>query len=293
MKHSNYNKWPDDIRDHYDKTAQAIEQHGHTIKGIKDVRLGLVYSIGASFSTSAEFCSFFPLKEKGLSIVGGVINRIINLLQNDELNLESQIIDNKNIYYLPIALVDLGHLKYYTESKWVGQLQRDSFLAEFSTNDHQLFLLLFTDKNGNMPWDPKCENYWPDICPRPLVSFAEKILTDDENFTKRKKKEDDDYYTIVRDVRYPLLAEISPLQMIEAYKIGSKKWLSKFPKGNYELLINTLTSLFKNEVVVTQVNKNFMYFDIKNIPESFIDDFPNNLFNPDEQIISEFLKKNE
>ena len=144
---------------------------------------------------------------------------------------------------------------------------------------------------GNIEYcdiDPECENYWPDICPRPLVSFAQKILTDEENFSRRKIKEDDDYYTIVRNVQYPLLAEISPLQMIEAYKMGSKKWLSKFPKGNYELLINTLTSLFNNDVVVTQVNKNFMYFDIKNIPESFINDFPNNLFNPDNKTISQF-----
>ena len=288
MKHPNYDKWPADIRAHYDKTAQAIDQHGHTIKGIKDVRLGLAYSIGASFSIDAEFCSFFPLKGEGISIISGVINRIINLLKENKLNLESQIINNKNIYSLPIALVDLGYLKYYTESKWVGQLQRDSFLAEFSTEDHQLFLLLFTDKNGKMPWDPECENYWPDICPMPLVSFAEKIFSNEDTFSKRKKKEEDDYYTTIRNVRFPLLAEISPLQMIEAYKMGSKKWLAKFPKGNYELLINTLKSLFNNEVVVTQVNKNFMYFDIKNIPESFIDDFPNNLFNPDNKTISQF-----
>tara|TARA_Y100000768_G_scaffold225351_1_gene170159 strand:+ start:8831 stop:9733 length:903 start_codon:yes stop_codon:yes gene_type:complete len=291
MAHPNYDQWPPDARDHYDKTFQAIKKHGHVIKGINDIRLGLAYSIGASFSVDAEFCSFFPLKGEGLSVVSGVINRIITLYQNSMLDLKSQIIDNKNIYDLPVALVALSDdLKNFTESKWVGQLQRDSFLAEFSTDDHQLFLLLFTDKNGKMPWDPECENYWPDVCPRSLVSYAQKILTGEEDFANKKFKEDEDTYTFIRNVRYPLLAEISPDQMINAYKMGSEKWLKKYPNGNYKLLISTLKSLFENEVVVTQINKNYMYFDINNIPESFREDFPNNIFKPDSDIIYKFGK---
>ena len=98
-----------------------------------------------------------------------------------------------------------------------------------------------------------------------------------------------DYYTTVRAVRYPMLAAISPADMIKAYEMGSKEWLSKFPKGNYELLLSTLISLFENEVVVTRVmNNNFMYFDINNIPESFAEDFPNALFDPDDKTRSSF-----
>ena len=98
-----------------------------------------------------------------------------------------------------------------------------------------------------------------------------------------------DYYTTVRGVRYPLLAAISPADMIEAYEMGAEEWTSRFPKGNYELLLATLTSLFENEVVVTRVmNNNFMYFDINNIPESFAEDFPNDLFDPDDKTRSSF-----
>ena len=97
-----------------------------------------------------------------------------------------------------------------------------------------------------------------------------------------------DYYTTVRGVRYPRLAAISPQNMIEAYEMGVKEWSVRFPKGNYELLLATLTSLFKNEVVVTRAGNNFMYFDINNIPESFAEDFPNDLFNPDDKTRSSF-----
>ena len=97
-----------------------------------------------------------------------------------------------------------------------------------------------------------------------------------------------DYYTTVRGVRYPLLAAISPADMIEAYEMGAEEWTSRFPKGNYELLHSTLTSLFENEVVVTRAGNNFMYFDINNIPESFAEDFPNALFDPDDKTRSSF-----
>ena len=97
-----------------------------------------------------------------------------------------------------------------------------------------------------------------------------------------------DYYTTVRGVRYPMLAAISPQDMIKAYEMGVKEWSARFPKGNYELLLATLTSLFKNEVVVTRTGNNFMYFDINNIPESFAEDFPNDLFNRDDKTRSSF-----
>ena len=97
-----------------------------------------------------------------------------------------------------------------------------------------------------------------------------------------------DYYTTVRCVRYPMLAAISPQDMIKAYEMGVKEWSARFPKGNYELLISTLTSLFENEVVATRAGNNFMYFDINNIPESFAEDFPNDLFDPDDKTRASF-----
>ena len=59
MTHPNYSQWPAEIQDQYDKTAESIKKHGHTIKGIKDLRLA--YTLGASFGIGAEFFSFFPL----------------------------------------------------------------------------------------------------------------------------------------------------------------------------------------------------------------------------------------
>ena len=287
MTHPNYSHWTADVQDQYDKTAKMIKKHGHTIKGIKDLRLA--YTLGASFGIGAEFFSFFPLGGEGLPTIGGIMNRIIGLVQDGDLTLTSQILNNESVYYLPIGMVVLtDDIKDMAESEWAGQLQRDAFLAEFSTDDHQLFLLLASDKDGNMPWEPECGNYWPDICPRPLVSLAQEILTGDDDFLERMNKEDDDYYTTVRGVRYPLLAELSPDDMIAGYKMGAEEWTSRYPKGNYELLIATLTSMFKKEVVVTREGNNFIYFDINNIPESFAEDFPNDLFNPDDKTRSSF-----
>jgi hypothetical protein len=290
MTNPNYHQWPAKMQNEYDKTAKKIQKYGHTIKGIKDVR-HFAYTLGASFSTGAEFLSFFPLGGEGLSTIGGVMNRIIRLVKDGGLTLNSQILNNESVYYLPIGMVVLtDDIKDMAESEWAGQLQRDAFLAEFSTDDHQLFLLLASDKDGNLPWEPECGNYWPDICPPRLVAIAQEILTDDDDFLMRKSKDDDDYYTTVRGVRYPMLAELSPQDMIKAYEMGVKEWSARFPKGNYELLLATLTSLFKNEVVVTRVmNNNFMYFDINNISESFKDDFPNDLFDPDDKTRSSFF----
>ena len=39
MTHPNYSHWTADVQDQYDKTAKMIKKHGHTIKGIKDLRL--------------------------------------------------------------------------------------------------------------------------------------------------------------------------------------------------------------------------------------------------------------
>ncbi|SVC93607.1 uncharacterized protein METZ01_LOCUS346461, partial [marine metagenome] len=104
MTNPNYHQWPAEIKDEYDKTAKKIEKYGHTIKGIKDVR-HFAYTLGASFSTGAEFLSFFPLGGEGLPTIGGIMNRIIRLVQDGNLTLNSQILNNESVYYLPIGMV--------------------------------------------------------------------------------------------------------------------------------------------------------------------------------------------
>ena len=36
MTHPNYHQWPADVQAHYDKTAESIKKHGHTILGTVD-----------------------------------------------------------------------------------------------------------------------------------------------------------------------------------------------------------------------------------------------------------------
>ena len=289
-----YNKWDPDIQAHYDKISNNIIKHGHSINGVVQDGRPFAYTIGASLSINAEFLCFFPVEGKGLSIISTIMNRIIQLVKSSNFTLKSQIINDKHIYGLPLAMVSLvDDMKLLAESKWACQLERDGFLSEFSTEDHELFLLIASDKEGKLPWEPECGSFWPDICPRNFVEYSETVLINSNKFIKKKTQEDKSYYTTIRNVRYPLLAEISPNEMIDAYKIGKEKWELKYPKGNYNLLLNTLTSLFKNEVVVTQVeNNNFMYFDVNNIPDAFRDDFPNKLFKPDNKIRDSFIKNN-
>ena len=79
-------------------------------------------------------------------------------------------------------------IKQDIESIWPRQLERDGFLAEFSTNDHKLILLICTDKNGNFPWDEKCESYWPQLCPPPLVAMAQEQLTGNDSLLQKLEK---------------------------------------------------------------------------------------------------------
>ena len=184
----------DDIQYHYDKTKEDINKHGHSIKGIVDgkghLERPLAYSIGASLTTSYEFISFFPIKNKGLSIVARVINKIIDLIKLNKFEVDSKIINDEDIYYLPVVMYVLKDFeKEAVESNWARQLKKDGFLSEFSTDNHQLVCLMFTDKNGNLPWDSKCENFWPDICPLPFLASAEYEITGDDNLMR--KAEDD------------------------------------------------------------------------------------------------------
>jgi hypothetical protein len=182
MKHPEYNDWSDEIKNHYDKVRNKIKNHGHVIQGTVDGKDALerpfAYTLGASFNTGAELLCFFPIKGKGLSVITGVINRILDKFKEGNLIFNSQILNDNEIYSLPIAMLVLEEeIKQDIESVWARQLERDGFLAEFSTNDHQLVLLICTDKHGNFPWDEECESYWPQICPPPLVAMAQEQLT--------------------------------------------------------------------------------------------------------------------
>ena len=186
MKHPNYNDWSDEIKTHYDKIRNKIKKHGYVIQGTVDGKDALerpfAYTIGASFKTGAELLCFFPIKGEGLSVITGIINRILGAVKEGNLSLDSQILNDNHIYYLPIAMLVLEEeIKQDTESVWPRQLERDGFLAEFSTNDHKLILLICTDKNGNFPWDEKCESYWPQLCPPPLAAMAQEQLTGDDS----------------------------------------------------------------------------------------------------------------
>ena len=164
-------------------------------------------------------------------------------------------------------------------------------LSEFSTENHKLILILFSDKNGKMPWEEDCDNFWQRICPSLLVDLSQKILTGESDFEEKIKKDDDAYYTIIRDVKYPLLVELSPEDLQDAVKLGEKRWIEKYPNGNFKLLETTVISLFNNEVVVTQEGKLFFYFDKSNIPNPFVEDFPNELFIPDDKVKKMIINK--
>ena len=284
-KNPNYPFWSLEKKQEYDKTAELIKEHGHVIKGIKELRLGVAYTVGASNSIGAEFISFFPLSGKGFSVIGKIINNLIKLIQNKPQIMKSQIFTDETIYELPFGFIILPEKeKIHAQSEYECQLQRDALLSDFSTDNHDLILLLFSDKYGKMPWEEDCGNFWPSICPRSLVDLSQKVLTGESNFEDRMKKDDDAYYTTIRNVRYPLLVELSPEDLQNGVKLGEKRWMEKYPNGNFKLLETTVISLFNNEVVVTQEGNKFFYFDKNNIPDPFVDDFPNELFIPDGEV---------
>ena len=190
MHHPNYDQWSAEEQEWYNNISGKIKKHGHTILGTVDGKGNLkrpfAYTLGASFTTGSEFLSFFPIKGKGMSVISGIMNRIIRLVKDGDLTLSSQIFNDERVYNLPIAMVVLDNeIKEMIESTWPQQLQRDAFLAEFSTDDHQLISLIASDKDGNLPWEPECGSFWPDMCPPPLVATAQEILTGDDSVMQR------------------------------------------------------------------------------------------------------------
>ena len=190
MTHPNYQHWPADVQAHYDKTAESIKKHGHTILGAVDGKGNLkrpfAYTLGASFSTGSEYLCFFPIKGKGIEVISGIMNKLIGVIQDGSLTLKSQILNDDRVYGLPIGMVILDdEIKEMVESTWPQQLLRDAFLAEFSTDDHQLVVLIASDKDGNLPWEPGCGSFWPDMCPPPLVATAQEILGGDDSLMRQ------------------------------------------------------------------------------------------------------------
>ena len=113
MTNLNYHQWPAEIQDEYNNISEKIKKHGHTILGTVDGKGNLIrpfaYTLGASFTTGSEFLSFFPIKGKGLSIISGIMNRIIRLMKDGDLTLSSQILNDERVYNLPIAMVVLDN----------------------------------------------------------------------------------------------------------------------------------------------------------------------------------------
>ena len=189
------------------------------------------------------------------------MNRIIRLVKDGDLTLSSQILNDERVYNLPIAMVVLDdEIKEMIESTWPQQLQRDAFLAEFSTDDHQLISLIASDKDGNLPWEPECGSFWPDMCPPPLVATAQEILTGDDsvmeqlentlginegNSAEEPAVDNEKEEKKGREVFKKILNDISdkhPDQKIGVLSVNGQKYIEQ---KEYELAIDTFTELIE------------------------------------------------
>ena len=265
MTHPNYHQWPADVQAHYDKTAESIKKHGHTILGTVDGKGNLkrpfAYTLGASFSTGSEYLCFFPIKGKGIEVISGIMNKLIGVIQDGSLTLKSQILNDDRIYGLPIGMVILDDaIKEMVESTWPQQLLRDAFLAEFSTDDHQLVVLIASDKDGNLPWEPGCGSFWPDMCPPPLVATAQEILGGDDSLMRQLEGElgidvedpaekpappDEKEEDIGRAVYKKIITDLDakhPDQKIGVLSVNGQRHIEQ---EEYELAIDTFTELIK------------------------------------------------
>jgi tetratricopeptide (TPR) repeat protein len=265
MTNPNYHQWPADVQAHYDKTAESIKKHGHTILGTVDGKGNLkrpfAYTLGASFSTGSEYLCFFPIKGKGIEVISGIMNKLIGVIQDGSLTLKSQILNDDRIYGLPIGMVILDDaIKEMVESTWPQQLLRDAFLAEFSTDDHQLVVLIASDKDGNLPWEPGCGSFWPDMCPPPLVATAQEILGGDDSLMRQLEeklgideeipaeepaaigeKEEDIGRAVYKKIITDLDAK-HPDQKILPLLVNGQKHIDQ---DEYELAIDTYSELIK------------------------------------------------
>tara|TARA_B100000401_G_scaffold80610_1_gene50711 strand:- start:4231 stop:4854 length:624 start_codon:yes stop_codon:yes gene_type:complete len=179
-----------DVIETYKNLKKKIDEYGFTVSGTVDGEGALerpfAHTFGFSFISGFEIICFFPIKDKGLSIVGGFLNKIVEKVKLNEMSITDQIIDQESIYYLPLAMhVFDDETQKDVERVWAKQLERDGAFSELSTDNHKLALIIATDKNGNFPWDEDCESYWPEMCPPPLAAMAQMaILGEDTLLTK-------------------------------------------------------------------------------------------------------------
>jgi len=253
MTNPNYHQWPADVQAHYDKTAESIKKHGHTILGTVDGKGNLkrpfAYTLGASFSTGSEYLCFFPIKGKGIEVISGIMNKLIGVIQDGSLTLKSQILNDDRIYGLPIGMVILDDaIKEMVESTWPQQLLRDAFLAEFSTDDHQLVVLIASDKDGNLPWEPGCGSFWPDMCPPPLVATAQEILGGDDSLMRQLEEKlgiDEDKSDWVRDEYKKIITDLDAKHPDQKISVLFVKGRKHSEQDEYELAIDTYSELIK------------------------------------------------
>ena len=171
----------EDIVKTYKSVQEKIKKFGHTTNASVDGEGALerpfAHTLGFSKTSGYEIMSFFPVKNEGLSIIGTIFNRIISQYKAGDLQIDDQILDNRLIYELPLAMhvVD-KEVQKDIEKVWAKQLERDGFLAEFSTDNHRLILIIASDKNGVLPWEEGCESYWPQMCPPPLAAMAQMAI---------------------------------------------------------------------------------------------------------------------
>ncbi len=183
-----------EANEHVKKIGEKIKKFGHTISGTVDGKGSLerpfAHTFGASFTLGFELICFFPIKDKGLKIVGTIFNKIIELAKSKELDIKNQIINDERIYELPLAMLILDEeLQKDIEKVWAKQLERDSLCSKFSTNDHQLILIIASDKDGILPWNEKCGSYWPKMCPPPIVAIAQEVITGNDFLLSKLEKD--------------------------------------------------------------------------------------------------------
>lgn len=167
-----------DVIDTYKNLKKNIDKYGFTVSGTVDGEGALerpfAHTFGFSFISGYELICFFPIKNEGLSVVGGFLNKIVESVKMNEISITDQIINKESIYYLPLAMHVLDdETQKDVERVWAKQLERDGAFSELSTDNHKLALIIATDKNGNFPWEEGCESYWPQMCPPPLVAMAQ------------------------------------------------------------------------------------------------------------------------
>jgi len=180
--------------EHVKKIGEKIKKFGHTISGTVDGKGSLerpfAHTFGASFALGFELICFFPIKDKGLKIVGTIFNKIIELAKSKEIDIKNQIINDERIYELPLAMLILDEeLQKDIEKVWAKQLERGSLCSKFSTNDHQLILIIASDKDGILPWEENCSSYWPQMCPPPIVAIAQEEITGNDSLLSKLEKD--------------------------------------------------------------------------------------------------------